>query len=106
MTNDHFKALFKEVFKPLIQEVIKEEMTAPAPTIKNPEQMLSVKAAMQEFGFPNETMLRRAMNAGELPYYTPNNRLYLKRSEVAKYKDSIRVKTNDEVQDYSFLKKR
>lgn len=108
MTDDRFKALVKEVFKPLIQEVIKEEMTSPVATIKNPEQKLTVKAAAIEFGYTTEYELRRAMNEGELTYYLlgKSQRPHLRRADVAAYTESKRVRTNDEVQDYSFLKKR
>ena len=108
MTDDRFKAMFKEVFRPIIKEVIKEEMTSPVAPITNPEQKLTVKAASKEFGYTTEYELRRAMNEGELAYYLlgTNDRPHLRRADVAAYTESKRVKTNDEVQDYSFLRKK
>lgn len=106
MTDERIKAMLKEVFKPLIQEVIKEEMTSPLAAIKNPEQKLTVKAAAKEFGYATEYELRRAMNGGELAYYLLGKfqRPHLRRADVAAYTESKRVRTNDEVQDYSFLR--
>lgn len=106
MYSQQFTEQFKEFLKPLVKEVLKEEMSEGlSPDKANPEKLLSVREAAKEHGCP-EFLLRRAMNRAELPYYTPNNsRVYVKRGEVAKFFDSIRIKSNDEIQnDYPFLK--
>ena len=96
----------RELIKPIVKEIVKETIhECDSTNISNPEKLLSVHAAAKEFGI-HDNWLRRAMNEGELSYYTPtDNRTYVKRGDVARYLDSLRVKTNDEIQDYSFLKK-
>jgi hypothetical protein len=104
------KAKIEEAFELLLQPIIDKCISKRLEenneiTVKEPEQWLSIGRASKEFGCTQNT-LRQAMMKQELPYYQPENRTFLKRIDVHRYLETVRIKSRDDVEDYSFLKQK
>jgi len=105
MKEERILEALKAFVKPIVEMCIDEALhKEPASTLKDPEQFLTLQKASNEFGCADH-LLRRAINNNELTYYQPDRRLYVKRSDVAAYLNSIKVISKDQPQDYNFLSK-
>jgi len=103
MLKDKFGEAFEELIQPIVQRCVAQELAKNKElTVKKPEQWLSIHQARLEFGCSDHT-LRKAMLKLELPYYQTDSRTYIKRIEVHRYLESIKIKSKDDPEPYSFL---
>ncbi len=100
---EKFERQFEQFIEPIVEKCVSrllEEKKEAA--IENPQQMISVGQASKDYGC-TQFMLRNAMAKGELAYYQPENRSYVKRIDVFRYLDRLRFRAKDEVEEYPFL---
>lgn len=103
MKKENLEQAFEQLFQPMIEKCLAKALeTNKEPLIKEPEQFLTIGKACKEFGC-TQNMLRHAMNKQEIPYYSLESRTYLKRIEVHRYLESIRIKGKNDVDEYEFL---
>jgi Rieske Fe-S protein len=106
MKNGKIEEAFEQFIQPIIEKCISKALEENnESTIKDPEQWLTMGKACKEFGCTLNT-LRQAMIKQELPYYQPENRTYLKRKEVFRYLESVKIKSKNDVEEYSFLRQK
>ncbi len=84
-----FENLMNPLVKKMVQQVLIERQDSTAP-VKDPEQFLTIGQAVKEFGCTPH-LLQKAINNLEIDYYKPENRTYIKRKDVFKYLESIRI---------------
>jgi len=105
MKNGKIEEALEQFIQPIIEKCISKALEEnKESTIKDPEQWLTMGKACKEFGCTLHT-LRQAINKLDLPYYQPDNRTYLKRKEVFRYLESIKIKSKNDVEEYFFLKR-
>jgi hypothetical protein len=103
MKNGKIEEAFEQFIQPIIEKCISKVLEENKElTIKEPEQWLTMGKASKEFGCTINT-LRQAIAKQELPYYQPENRMYVKRKDVFLYLESIKIKSRDDVEEYHFL---
>lgn len=103
MKNEKFEQAFEQLFQPMIERCLAKALeTNREPTIKEPEQFLTIGKACKEFGC-TQNMLRQAIAKQEIPYYPLESRTYLKRIEIHRYLESIRIKDKNDAGEYTFL---
>lgn len=94
---------FEQLFQPMIEKTVSKLLNEKKEvTIENPEQLLTIAKACNEFGCTQHT-LRRAMSKLELSYYQPDNRTYIKRIDVFRFMENLRIRSINEVDEYPFL---
>lgn len=103
MKKETLEQAFEQLFQPMIERCLAKALeTNKEPMIKEPEQFLTIGKACKEFGC-TQNILRQAMNRQEIPYYSLESRTYLKRIEVHRYLESIRIKGKNDVDEYEFI---
>lgn len=105
MKKEQFEQAFEQLFQPMIEKCIAKALDAkPESTVKDPDQWLTIGKAAKEFGC-NQHLLRKAMVNLDLAYYQPEGRnVYIKRIDVYNYLESIKMKSKNDAEEYSFLK--
>ena len=104
MKKEKFEEAFEQLFQPMIEKCVSRLLEEKKETtVENPEQWLTIAKACKEFGCTQHT-LRKAMLKQELPYYQPENRTYVKRLDVFRYMEDLRIRSKDDAEEYPFLK--
>lgn len=106
MKQGKIEEAFELFIQPIIEKCISKALEEnKESTIKDPEQWLTMGKACKEFGCTIHT-LRQAMTKQELPYYQPENRTYVQRKDVFRYLESVKIKSKNDVEEYSFLRQK
>jgi len=91
--------LFQPMIEKTVSKLLKEKKEV---AIENPEQLLTIAKACNEFGCSQHT-LRRAMLNLELSYYQPEGRTYVKRIDVFRFMENLRIRSINEADEYPFM---
>lgn len=103
MKTAKIEEVLEQFIQPIIEKCISKVLEENKESaIKDPEQWLTMGKASKEFGCTINT-LRQAIAKQELPYYQPENRTFIKRKDVFRYLESIKIKSRDDVEEYHFL---
>lgn len=103
MKKEKFETQFEQLLEPIVDKLVAKKLDQRKESaIEDPEKWLTVGQACKEFGC-TQFALRNAIAKGELAYYQPENRTYIKRIDVHRYLDRLRFRSNDELNEYPFL---
>lgn len=97
------ETLIEQIVETKISEVLGSRAKA-LPEVKDPEKWLSVPQAAREFGCNRHT-LDKAIARNEIDIYKPDDRnTYVKRGDVSAFLETIRIRSRENMNGYSFLK--